>query len=112
MQLKTIPSIREEDEQGNDCKVDEMADVDNQDVSLLKDQMLHSRPPEGSSVEERLAFMEAEMIRQKKEFEQFKNEYREFVSEWHKKFTEKLKVLYENQQNLDKAIHIIQNKYK
>ena len=74
--------------------------------------MLHSKPPEGSSLEERLAFVEEEMNRQKKEFEQFKDDYREFIAELHKKFTEKLKVLYENQQNLDKAIHNLQNKFK
>ena len=112
MQLKQIPSIREEDELENDYKAEEMADVDNQDVNSMKNQMLHSRPPEGSSLEERLAFMEEEMNRQKKEFEQFKDDYREFIAELQKKFTEKLKVLYENQQNLDKAIHNLQNKYK
>ena len=53
-----------------------MADVDIQDLSQLKSQMLHSRPPEGSSLEERLAYMEEEMNRQKKEFDQFKEEYR------------------------------------
>lgn len=63
MQLKHIPSIREEDEQENDYKTDEMADVDNQDLNSLKNQMLHTKPPEGSSLEERLAFMEAEMSR-------------------------------------------------
>lgn len=112
MQLKHIPSIREEDELETDYKTDEIADVDNQDLNSMKSQMLHSRPPEGSSLEERLAFMEEEMNRQKKEFEQFKDEYRQFVADWHKKFTEKLKILYENQQSLDRAIHSIQNKYK